>query len=237
MRTRWCGSTSESRSGASTRMPGARGTGGCTSTSGGRRRSGRRRSTRYSLWGFRYCDLLLDQGQDADVRERAAQTLAWVGAQYWLLDIALDHLSLGRAHLLAVQCGPSGDLAQAASHLAASVDGFRRYGDQSYLPLGLLARAALHTHTRAFALARKDLDEAFSLATRCGLRLHETDAHLGYARLALAEGSPTSARPHLARARTLIDGTGYHRRDGELAELDGRLAEAGGTPTKQGPEG
>src|SRR5580700_11610830 len=29
----------------------------------------------YSIYGFRYCDLLLDQGRDADVRERAVQTL------------------------------------------------------------------------------------------------------------------------------------------------------------------
>jgi hypothetical protein len=32
----------------------------------------------YSLQGFRYCDLLLDQGRDAEVRERAAQTPARV---------------------------------------------------------------------------------------------------------------------------------------------------------------
>jgi len=36
----------------------------------------------------------------------------------------------------------------------------------------------------------------------------------------LAEGDPAAARPHLARAGALIAETGYHRRDGELAELD-----------------
>jgi hypothetical protein len=46
--------------------------------------------------------------------------------------------------------------------------------------------AALHTHTRDFAHACDDLDEAIDLATRCGFRLHEADAHLGYARLHLA---------------------------------------------------
>jgi tetratricopeptide (TPR) repeat protein len=85
----------------------------------------------------------------------------------------------------------------------------------------------LHTHTRAFALARKDLDEAFSIATRCGLRLHEADAHLGHARLSLAEGAPAAARPHVLAARQIIEATGYHRRDGEVAELDRRLSEAG----------
>ena len=88
------------------------------------------------------------------------------------------------------------------------------------LPLGLLARAALHTHTRAFDLARRDLDEALTLATRCGFRLHEADAHLAYARLSLAEGATTTALPHLAKARALITATSYHRRDEELAVLD-----------------
>ena len=34
------------------------------------------------------------------------------------------------------------------------------------------------------------------LAKRCGMRLHECDAHLEYARLALAEGKPDAALPH-----------------------------------------
>jgi tetratricopeptide (TPR) repeat protein len=181
----------------------------------------------YSQQGFLYCDLLLDQSLDADVRERAARMLASVPSWYSLLCIALDHLSLGRAHLLAAERGAGGDLAQAAFHLATSVDGLRRAGQQNPLPRGLLARAALHTHTRAFALARKDLDEAFSLATRCGLRLHEADAHLGYARLSLAEGAPASARPHVAEARKLVEATGYHRRDGEVAALERAIVEGG----------
>jgi hypothetical protein len=182
----------------------------------------------YSGGGFRYCDLLLDRGQDTDVRERAAQMLNWE-QEGWLLDTALDHLSPGRAHLLAAQRGARSKLAQAqaASHLVTSVDGLRRAGDQLYLPLGLIARAALYTHTRTFDLARKDLDEAYTLATRCGFRLHACDVHLGYARFCLADGAPTTARPHLARARKLIDETGYHRRDEELATLEGALAKAG----------
>ena len=173
----------------------------------------------YALQGFRYCDLLLDQGRDAEVRERAAQALDQGRGVDSLLAIALDHLSLGRAHLLALQRGAAGNLSQAASHLAQAVDGLRRAGYQDRLPLGLLARAALHTHTRDFPAARRDLDEALALATRCGFRLHEADAHLGHAQLALAEGHPAPAREHLAKARAIITATGYHRRNGELADL------------------
>jgi nucleoside phosphorylase len=122
--------------------------------------------------------------------------------------------------LLGARRGAVGDLAQAASHLASSVDGLRRAGHQEYLPLGLLTRAALHTHTRNFDRARHDLDEALTLATRCGFRLHECDAHLGHARLALAQGDSTAAQRHLASAREIIEQTGYHRRDEELAALE-----------------
>ena len=53
----------------------------------------------YSLAGFRYCDLLLDQGRYAEVRARAARMLDRIPAWYSLLSIALDHLSFGRAHV------------------------------------------------------------------------------------------------------------------------------------------
>ncbi len=174
----------------------------------------------YSLRGFQYCDLLLDQGRDAEVLERAAQTLRWIEAQDWLLDIGLDHLSLGRAHLFASQRSTAGDVAQASFHLQQAVDYLRRAGQQDYLLLGLLARAALHTHARAFTAACHDLDDALTLATRCGFRLHEADAHLGHARLALAEADPMLARGHLAKARRIVSETGYHRRDVELAALE-----------------
>src|SRR5262249_36865655 len=59
----------------------------------------------YSQRGFFYCDFLLDQGRDAEVRERTAQTLRIAERNGWLLDIAFDHLSLGRAYLLAFQRG------------------------------------------------------------------------------------------------------------------------------------
>ena len=178
----------------------------------------------YSLRGFRYCDLLLDQGRDAEVRERAEMFFAWRLPIDSLLRIALDHLALGRAHAITAQRGAADDLTRASSHLDQAVDGFRRYGDQSHLPLGLLARAAIHTHTHDFPAARRDLDDTLTLATRCGFRLHEADAHLGHARLALAEGHPAPAREHLAKARCIIDATGYHRRDEELTTLDAEAA-------------
>jgi len=142
----------------------------------------------YSLQGFQYCDLLLDQNRVADARERAAQTLQWVQESLGPLSVAFDHLTLGRAYLVGVQRGTEGDLDKATSHIKQAVDGLRRAGAQEFIPPGLLARAALHIHTSAFADARRDLDEAYALATRVGFRLNEADAQLGYARRPIAGG-------------------------------------------------
>jgi len=66
------------------------------------------------------------------------------------------------------------------------------------------------------------------------MRLYEADCHLEYARLALAEADrrPTTedrqpwieqARKHLDIAKEMIEKRGYHRRDGEVEELEKRL--------------
>jgi hypothetical protein len=66
-------------------------------------------------------------------------------------------------------------------------------------PLALLARGTPH-----------DLEEAFRIATRSGMRLYLADYHL--------------AKGNLAEAERLIDEAGYHRRDPELAALRAKLA-------------
>lgn len=68
-----------------------------------------------------------------------------------------------------------------------------------------------------------DMAEAFTIAERGEMRLHLTDCHLETARLALALGDKAQAREHWRQAATLIEQTGYHRRDGELAEIAAQL--------------
>jgi hypothetical protein len=48
-----------------------------------------------TLPGYWYCARLLDQGRNAYVVSRASRTLLWHETESSLLDIALDHLSLG----------------------------------------------------------------------------------------------------------------------------------------------
>ena len=177
----------------------------------------------YSVRGFQYCDLLLGQGKHLEVQERARKTLEIVTREGWLLDIARDHLSLGRAHLVGAQQKESGDFSKAAEYLDKAVDGLRQAGTQHEIPRGLLARAALHRVRGEFERARRDLDEAMAIAERGGMGLHQADAHLGFARLYLATGEEPTAREHLASAKEMVGRMGYHRRDGAVAELEERL--------------
>ena len=168
----------------------------------------------YSMQGFVYCDLLLAQGRPAEAQRRATQTLEWArAAGLSLLTIALDHLTLGRAALAL------GDLPEAAERLDEAVNGLRASGNTDDVPRSLLARAELHRRQGHFERARRDLREVEKITRRGEMRLHLTDFHLESARLALAESDPAAAREHLAKARQLVNETGYHRRDPDLDEI------------------
>ena len=118
--------------------------------------------------GYWYCDLLLGQGQVAEVLRRASQTLDWAKRHLGPLSIGLDHVSLGRAH-------PAGS-EEAAHHFDQAVDFLRRAGRLDHLPRALLARGTPH-----------DLDEVFRIATSSGMRLFLADYHLARGNLAEAE--------------------------------------------------
>jgi hypothetical protein len=107
--------------------------------------------------------------------------------------------------------------------LQQAVDGLRQAGQQQELPRGLMARAELYRMQGDFAQARRDIDEAMTMATRGEMGLHQTDGHLEYARLYLAMDHTARARGSLATARVMVARMGYHRRDAEVQELEERL--------------
>lgn len=176
----------------------------------------------YSMPGFRYCDLLLSKGCFQEVQERAAQTLEGAKQSGSLLSIALDNLSLGRAWLLQAR-QEDGEILRAANFLKHAVDGLRQAGRLDILPIGLLMRAELHRLTGGYTHAQTDLEEAHRIANRGQMGLHLADCHLERARLWLALGKGDTAREHWATVKAMIEGMGYHRRDGEVAELSEAL--------------
>ena len=153
----------------------------------------------FSVQGYRYCNLLLAAGEDPEVLHRTKRTLVWATDLGILLNIGLDHLTLGRAH--------PADSAKRVQHLDQAVDFLRRAGRLDYLSLALLARAT-----------DADLAEVHRIASRSGMKLHLADYHLAMARR-------QQSKDHLEKATKLIDETDYHRRDREVAELRALLDE------------
>jgi len=192
----------------------------------------------YSTGGFQFCDLLLSIGQYKDVRKRASETIKIAEQNTWLLDIALDKLSLGRAYLTQASPEKTSDYTQAADFLNQAVDGLREAGTQHHLPQGLLARAELHRYQRSWAKAWADLEEAKEIAERGQMNLYLADYHLEAARLCLAEREQSEhpmsntewrmmklneARQHLKEARERIETMGYHRRAPEVLLIQAEL--------------
>lgn len=171
-----------------------------------------------SFGGYRYCDLLLDDGAIAEVRARATAARTMAERHRSLLDIALDTLSLGRAAALG-----KGDQAEAL--LSEAVAKLREAGGQDHIPRGLLARAAFFRGQNRLNEARRDLEEVSTIARRGGMRLYLADVELEEARLALAAKDHATARAHLATAQTQINNMGYHRRDKDLIEIAQALEE------------
>ncbi len=190
----------------------------------------------YSFHGFLYCDLLLEMGKFEEVLQRAEKTIQWVAPLKWLLDIALDNLSIGQAYFLREQQEDSVEFNLSTAYLDQALEDLRKAGQQDTTLKGLLARAELYRAKKEFPKAQKDLAEVEEIATRSGMRLHLTDYHLESARLyiAMKEAGYTEhdtppehllkeAREHLKTATKLVGETGYHRRDKEVQELEIQL--------------
>jgi tetratricopeptide (TPR) repeat protein len=179
----------------------------------------------YAKQGFEYCDLLLSQGNYEAVERRARQTLEYYkrSSGISLLAVALDILSLGRAQLLHFQQDPDFAITDLRTIFNRAVDGLRQAATQHHIPHGLLTRAEYYLVTGDLNKAQRDLDEAFTIATRGGMGLHLADCHLEYARLYVAKGDKPKAREHWQIAKDSIEKMGYHRRDKEVQELEEQL--------------
>ncbi len=179
----------------------------------------------YSLRGFWYCDLLLEMEKLEEALERAKIALKIAEEDQFSLDAALYELTLGKAYLQLSQTHSTEDHYQnTVGHLNKAVQELQKTGRQLYLPLGFLARAAYHRLvTQNYPVAEADLEEVLDIAEPSGMRLHLTDYHLEMARLRLAMGQREKAKVHTEQAAVLIAETGYHRRDGELVELQAGL--------------
>lgn len=178
-------------------------------------------------------ELLLHEGKSAAAAELANAQLRFAnttkGRKLGAISLGFAWLSIGsvKVHLQA----------DATDELNAAVEMMRKGGQNQFLPLALLARAA-HRRKRAAAgeaeiisKIREDLDEAEDIAGD-EMRLYVADIALERARFAL-DLATTFDNPAAARAEAqeqteiagrLIARTGYRRREGELTDLKRLIA-------------
>ena len=163
----------------------------------------------YSIWGFQYCALLLDQATaQADIQQvvaRGEYSLKLMQQLENLLGIALDQLTLARAYfkLEAYQ--------QAATYFDEAVAGIRKAGRINELPMFLIDRANFYLDQQQFDDALRDLTEAWQIIKRSDMKLYAVDYHLAMSRYARVK-QPEKVQFHENEAKKLIEATGYHLR-------------------------
>jgi hypothetical protein len=182
--------------------------------------------------GYGYCDFLLDLSHSnwSEVLSRVKRTLALAERQNWRLIVGWEHISLGRAQLIKAQGERRTGRSAGLEHLNQAVRLLAEAGHRDSEPMGLLARAELRRLTaerKSFEdECEADLTRALSIAERHNLRLHELDARLGLAQLALDRRQTKQARNEFARCRVLLEKTRYFRRRPKLLALETELNSA-----------
>lgn len=178
-----------------------------------------------SWQGYRYSDFMLAQGNHEEVINRGQQWLRLIEEKVLddLFTVGLTHLALGRAYQIQPQLESNFPFSESEKYLNQAVETLRQLGTQEFVVRALLARAEYYSVTGDLDKSQKDLDEAFTIATRGGMGLHLADCHLEYARLYLAKGEKAKARENWVIAKEKIEKMGYHRRDKEVQELEEQL--------------
>lgn len=176
----------------------------------------------YSLPGFLYCALLLDQAQSVAEFEAVlgrGETILEVHKIHHprpsQLDFALSYLTLARSFS---RLQRNTDAATAFDQAVADI---RKAGKIEFTPIFLIDRANFHLRLSRLNLeaAAHDLQEADSLIRRCGMKLYDVDCQLAWCRFYLKRAEKEKARTCWQKAKDLIAITGYHLRDKDLQAL------------------
>ena len=147
----------------------------------------------YSVQGYRYCDLLLAEGDCVAVRERAAQTLEWESRRFRCSIVLSCAGTRPRASGARAATGSLTKVSRGARRRAhcprpldEAVDGLRAAGKSHHYPAAS-HRAAFRRSVGDWDGAARDLDEVEEIAEPGPMRLYLCDMALERARLAFAK--------------------------------------------------
>jgi ATP/maltotriose-dependent transcriptional regulator MalT len=220
-----------------------------------------------SYYEFWYCELLLDVGEAAangrmsdvstswpgaaggaasqhtalalfgEAHERARESMQVAEGLGWIIDVALDNLTLGRSALLTAICRESDDLAEAGRCIDVALAGLQQAGQKHYLARGFLGRAALRRYRGDLDGAETDAGEALEIAQSCNMLPFEVDAMIEKCSLELVrktEGFRERAMECLRKARSVMTDKGYWRRLVQVKILE-TVLEPGGLSSNSPP--
>jgi tetratricopeptide (TPR) repeat protein len=182
----------------------------------------------YSLPGYRYCDLLLAQGQAEEVLRRAAQTIEWEEGR--LLDIALDHLALGRGHLMLALASTSDVIARSTLSGVSRplADGVEGRGEAIPPMRGGLLRRSAARNDDALARAAAELDQAVTGLRQAGQQDEMPRGLLARAALRRVTADFDRARRDLDEALLIATRGGMRLHEADCHLEYGRLSLATG---------
>lgn len=175
--------------------------------------------TLFGAESFEYCHLLLSQGKYTEVRRRA-EAILQLAEQSNTPQISLRvGLALALSFVLEFEAGGGTSLDLAEPYLLREVANLRQRREMDLLPFALTVSAMYKRLKSRLEHAEHDLDDAMSIAVRCGMGLYQMDCYVEYVRLYVARGEIDNARRRLTAAEEMIRQNGYHRRDGDVAQL------------------
>jgi tetratricopeptide (TPR) repeat protein len=172
----------------------------------------------YGIQGWEYWDCLISFRNYREVIQKAQATRRWL-TETWKLRNGLTDLAIGLAQLGLVEADGSQALVEAAEHLKRAHRLLTDSQRQEYSPRGILAIARLARAEGNSQEAIEYLMEVLPQVEAKSMKPNLVDTHLELARNYKDLGRESEYLSSLKSAETLIEETGYHVRDPEVAAL------------------
>ncbi len=162
----------------------------------------------------KHCSLILDTFSNKstllELLKKAENNLLLVKRGNHLANIALGYLTLARIHVAL------NDFFEANNYFQQAVNSIEKANKAEFYPPFYLYRADFYLTQNQLAPALADLNSAWEIIERCGMKLYVVDYLLIHGRYSLATAEVDTALNHYQEAKQLIEETGYHLRDAEL---------------------
>ncbi|MDP3007771.1 MAG: hypothetical protein Q8Q54_12320 [Methylococcales bacterium] len=168
---------------------------------------------------FRYCNILLDSTSNNEFLYEIIKRGEYILEKHIVpsgagLAVQLDQ-AFGK-FIIAQSYFSLNDYANATVYFDQAIKAIEDANRIEYTPQFYLARADFYLTQNQLAPALTDLNSAWEIIERCGMKLYQVDYLLIHGRYSLATADFDTALNHYQEAKQLIEETGYHLRDAEL---------------------